>query len=263
MQGWEAVPVAGGSVQLRINTTAPVYGYAAGVALCLSLDLCQSHVTVSPCNSTPPATKEGPCAAKKPGAANFSDQYWRVGKGGALVNGYNGLCLTDFGKGTTGTAECGGAHASKQQWAHAGDSAPSAIHFAGTGSGRCLELSPTNGGGQVYGRLLSDGVMLVFFNAAPVSDADTTTAALPTPDDTRRRHEAPDDTPRELCCDAACWAELQLQAGGQLKQGAKLNVRDAWAHSDNGTAVVGQALCVAWPAAESSTTLRLTAAAAE
>ena len=53
MQGWEAVPVAapaarvgaadGAAFQLRINATAPVYGYPAGAALCLSLDLCQSH----------------------------------------------------------------------------------------------------------------------------------------------------------------------------------------------------------------------------
>ena len=95
--------------------------------------------------------------------------------------------------------------------------------------------------------------MLVFFDPAPASHAATTTAALATPD----------DTPRELCCDAACWGELQMLAGGQLEQGAKLKVRDVWAHSDNGTAVVGQALCVAWLAAESSTTLRLTAAAVE
>ena len=103
---------------------------------------------------------------------------------------------------------------------------------------------------QVYGRLLTDGVMLVFFNPAPVTDDAATTFATP-------------DTPRELCCDAACWSELQMQAGGQLKQGDKFKVRDVWAHIDNGTAVVGEELCVAWPAAEGSIALRLAAVAAE
>ena len=96
---------------LRQNTTTPVYGYPAGTSLCLGydkkksgfericdsfcldeqrtpaqsficgrLDMCQSHVTATPCDGSTPPNTEGRGACM--GSAAALHMHWGIG----LVN---------------------------------------------------------------------------------------------------------------------------------------------------------------------------------
>ena len=131
---------------------------------------------------------------------------------GELVNVHSSLCLTDFYKGTVGTATCSG-HLASQQWARQPGGTVTTIQHPETS--RCLTMPPmdSSNAGQVFGRILANNSLaLVFYNPAPAMQSST--------DDKSGRFTSSDNRFQEnrtamvaargysVCCDELCWEEL-------------------------------------------------------
>ena len=157
----------------------------------------------------------------------------------SFVNGHSSECLTDYRKGTLGTATCNGLPS--QQWTGHPDGTVTTFHPDAT---RCLTMPPmdSSSAGQIFGRALANGSFaLLFYNSAPATAGAGATSSIAI---------------GSLCCDSQCWAEL---SSGVPSVNGTFKVEDVWSGERNATVVVaGRPFCVDVGAAgESSRTFRL------
>ena len=158
----------------------------------------------------------------------------------SFVNAHSSMCLTDFHKGTLGTATCDGRPS--QHWTRQLGGAAATIRHPGTN--RCLTMPPIDPSntGQVFGRALAnDSFALLFYNPAPATSLSSA---------------------QSICCDALCWAELSagVAATGRGRNvSGSFEVEDVWSGVRNGTTIAaGNPFCVeVGTAGENSRTYRL------